>query len=243
MEKEISRIAEIIKSSRHAVFFGGAGVSTDCGIPDFRGSGGLYKKEGLGNEYYLSRACLENDPETFFEFYRRNMIFEGAEPCGAHRVLARFEERGIIKSVITQNIDGLHQEAGSKNVIELHGKSRVSYCVNCKTEYGVSHIMETDGVPVCSRCGGLVRPDVTLYGEALDGFSFKEAAHEIECADVMIVGGTSLTVNPAASLVEYFTGRHFIIANMSETPYDRYAEYVIRRPITDFFEEVEKIIG
>ena len=242
-KNESERIAEILKNSSHAVFFGGAGVSTDCGIPDFRGNGGLYKNGGAGNEYFLSRECLDLEPERFFEFYRENMIFDGVSPCEAHNSLARLEQRGIIKTVITQNIDGLHQAAGSCNVIELHGKSRVCYCMKCRTEYGVSHIAKADGIPTCNRCGGVVRPDVTLYGEALDGMSFREAAYEIESADVLIVGGTSLTVNPAASMVEYFTGEHFIIVNMSETPYDDWAEYVIRRPITEFFEEVEKHIG
>ena len=242
-KNEVEQIAEILKNSRRAVFFGGAGVSTDCGIPDFRGNGGLYKNGGAGNEYYLSRTCLECEPEAFFDFYRENMVFEGVEPGGTHKVLARLEKRGVINAVITQNIDGLHQAAGSSNVIELHGKSRVCYCVKCKTEYGVSHIANSEGVPTCSRCGGVVRPDVTLYGEALDGMSFREAAYEIESADVLIVGGTSLTVNPAASMVEYFTGDHFIIVNKDATPYDDWAEYVIRRPITEFFEEVERHIG
>ena len=243
MEKLIKSIAQIIKDSRHAVFFGGAGVSTDCGIPDFRGNGGLYKNGGAGNEYLLSRECLDTEPERFFEFYRENMIFDGVSPCEAHNSLARLEERGIIKSVITQNIDGLHQAAGSKNVIELHGKSRAAYCMKCKTEHGVERISGAVGVPLCPVCGGVIRPDVTLYGERLDGMAFREAAYEMESADVLIVGGTSLTVNPAASLVEYFTGKHFIIVNKDKTPYDSYAEYVIRRPITEFFEEVEKHIG
>jgi NAD-dependent deacetylase len=230
---DIQKIKEILKKSNHAVFFGGAGVSTDCGIPDFRGNGGLYSTEGDGAEYFLSHECLVCEPEKFFEFFRENMTFDGFSPCDAHFALANLEKRGVIKAVITQNIDSMHQKAGSERVIELHGSAERFYCVGCGREYDSEILHGYGEIPRCHTCGSRVRPDVTLYGESLDGFNFADAEDEIANADVLIVGGTSLTVNPAASLVDYFQGEHLIIINYSETPYDGMAEFVIRDSVSE----------
>lgn len=230
---DIEKIKKILLNSKHAVFFGGAGVSTDSGIPDFRGNGGLYSLADESNEYYLSNECLKNEPEKFFRFFRKNMVFENAKPNGAHLALSALEKRGVIKAVITQNIDGLHQKAGSERVIELHGASNRSYCTKCGKVFDNSIITSNNDVPHCDKCGSLVRPDVTLYGEALDGFNFADARHEILESDVLIVGGSSLVVNPAASLIRVFQGEHLIIINYMSTPYDRIAEYVIRDSISD----------
>lgn len=231
MKKEIESIREILRAAKHVVFFGGAGVSTESGIPDFRGSGGLYTSEGEGNEYYLSRRCLTINPLAFYNFYNKNMVYPEATPNRAHYALAKLEEKGVLKSVITQNIDGLHQAAGSRRVIELHGTVSRSYCIRCG-KVCVPNLLEKDEiVPKCPACGGIVRPDVTLYGEALDGFTFRDAENEIAAADVLIVGGSSLTVYPAASLVGNFEGKHLIIINYSPTDYDRSAEFVIRESV------------
>ena len=231
MSKEIELIREILREAKHVVFFGGAGVSTESGIPDFRGSGGLYTSEGEGNEYYLSRRCLTINPLAFYNFYNKNMVYPGAKPNRAHYALAKLEEKGILKSVITQNIDGLHQSAGSRRVIELHGTVSRSYCMRCGKVCEPNVLGKDEIVPKCPACGGIVRPDVTLYGEALDGFTFRDAENEIAAADVLIVGGSSLTVYPAASLVGNFEGKHLIIINYSPTDYDRSAEFVIRESV------------
>ena len=229
--KEIELIREILREAKHVVFFGGAGVSTESGIPDFRGSGGLYTSEGEGNEYYLSRRCLTINPLAFYNFYNKNMVYPDAKPNRAHYALAKLEEKGILKSVITQNIDGLHQSAGSGRVIELHGTVSRSYCMRCGKVCEPNVLGKDEIVPKCPACGGIVRPDVTLYGEALDGFTFRDAENEIAAADVLIVGGSSLTVYPAASLVGIFEGKHLIIINYSPTDYDRSAEFVIRESV------------
>ena len=231
MSKEIESIREILREAKHVVFFGGAGVSTESGIPDFRGSGGLYTSEGEGNEYYLSRRCLTINPLAFYNFYNKNMVYPDAKPNRAHYALAKLEEKGILKSVITQNIDGLHQSAGSRRVIELHGTVSRSYCMRCGKVCEPNVLGKGEIVPKCPACGGIVRPDVTLYGEALDGFTFRDAENEIAAADVLIVGGSSLTVYPAASLVGNFEGKHLIIINYSPTDYDRSAEFVIRESV------------
>lgn len=231
----------IIRESKNIVFFGGAGVSTDSGIPDFRGNQGVYK-EKLKNEEnpetILSGEYLQQKPKKFYDYYRENMLYPHAKPNGAHRVLAKLEQQGKLHAVITQNIDGLHQAAGSRNVIELHGSVLRNYCSQCRREYALSYIQNAKDVPHCEMCGGLVRPDVVLYGEGLDGYAFRRAEEAILKSDVMIVGGTSLTVYPAASLVGLFQGKHLIIINRSPTPYDRYAEYVIRDSIADVLEKL-----
>ena len=229
---DIEEIKEILRNSSHAVFFGGAGVSTASGIPDFRGAAGLYTVSDEPAEYFLSRECLIEEPERFFQFYREKMLYPDARPNDAHYALARLEAEGVIKAVITQNIDGLHQMAGSRNVLELHGTVARSYCDRCGRTYPLDSISAVSGVPRCT-CGGIVRPDVTLYGESLPAEAFNTAAEHIENADVLIVAGSSLTVFPAASLVADFQGEHLIIINYSPTPYDDYAEYVIRDSLVD----------
>ncbi len=230
---EIECIKEILVSAEHVVFFGGAGVSTDSGIPDFRGNGGVYDSQDEDKEYYLSHGCLCFEPEKFFEFYREHMIYPFAEPNEAHLALAELEAQGVLKAVITQNIDGLHQKAGSKRVIELHGTVHKNYCTKCGKAYDLEYVTEQTGVPQCKACGAIVRPDVTLYGESLDSQAFQDAEEEIANADVLIVAGSSLTVQPAASLVGDFQGEHLIIINYSPTPYDGLAEYVIQGSISE----------
>lgn len=232
---DVEKVKEILLNSDHAVFFGGAGVSTDSGIPDFRGNGGLYDSEDQSNEYYLSRECLMREPDQFFRFFRNNMVFQYAEPNDAHTAIAALEKQGIIKAVITQNVDGLHQKAGSRRVIELHGAANRYYCTGCGKVYGEEVLATQDSIPRCEVCNSLVRPDVTLYGESLDGFIYADAEGEMSRADVLIVGGSSLVVHPAASLIDAFQGEHLVIINYSPTPYDGLAEYVIRDSISDVF--------
>lgn len=231
--QELESIKQLLRQSAYTVFFGGAGVSTDSGIPDFRGNGGLYQAEEEENEYYLSSACLLREPEKFFDFFRRNMCFENAEPNDAHIALANMEKQGLLQAVITQNIDGLHQKAGSERVIELHGTADRFYCTRCGKVFGGQILAEEAGVPHCTACGAVIRPDVTLYGESLDGFNFADAEEEISQADVLIVGGSSLVVNPAASLINAYEGEHLIIINYSPTPYDGLAEFVIRDSLSE----------
>ncbi len=232
----------IVREAQKIVFFGGAGVSTDSGIPDFRGTDGLYTED---NEEYeespeimLSGGYLRKKPKEFYRYYKKNMLYPNAKPNGAHRALAKLEDEGKLTAVITQNIDGLHQAAGSQNVIELHGSVLRNYCTVCGREHSLSFIQNAPDVPLCEVCGAVVRPDVVLYGEGLDGEAFRLAEEAIMEADVMIVGGTSLTVYPAASLVGYFRGKHMIIINKSPTPYDRFADYVIRDSIADVLEKI-----
>ncbi len=237
----LSEIKRIIEEAESIVFFGGAGVSTDSGIPDFRGNGGLYiDTDELDEEpeTILSAAYLYRHPHRFFRYYRNRMLYPHAEPNEAHFALAKLEKEGKLTAVVTQNIDGLHQAAGSVNVIELHGSVHTNFCIRCGKQYGLEHVLESDGIPRCAACGALVRPDVVLYGESLNNEAFSRAAEAIYNADVLIVGGTSLTVHPAASLVDEFVGEHLIIINKTPTPYDEYAEYVIRASISEVMEEL-----
>jgi NAD-dependent deacetylase len=239
--EELRELRQIIRDARRIVFFGGAGVSTDSGIPDFRGNGGLYQTDETFDERpetILSHGYLFSKPQKFYDYYKKYMIYPNAKPNDAHRILAELERAGKLTAVITQNIDGLHQAAGSKNVIELHGSVLRNYCVNCGKAHSLSYVMQADGVPYCESCGGLVRPDVVLYGEGLDEASFLRAEREIARADVMIVGGTSLTVHPAASLVGLYEGEHLVIINKSMTPYDRYADYVINDSLSDVLKQL-----
>lgn len=238
---QLEEIRKILENSKNTVFFGGAGVSTDSGIPDFRGSKGLYMVSTGDQEdepeYLLSHTCLAFQPEKFFRYYRDYMLYPGAKPNFTHFALAQMEREGRLKAVITQNIDGLHQLAGSKNVFELHGTTKRNYCAKCGKNYDADYVTGCRDIPRCS-CGGIVRPDVVLYEEGLSGEVFTGAANAIAGAEVLIVGGTSLTVHPAASLVERFTGRHLILINLSETPYDDMAEYVIREPLSEVFRQL-----
>ena len=235
MLSELDNLKQLIKAANNIVFFGGAGVSTASGIPDFRGNGGLYtepeENEEETPEEMLTADYLYRKSVRFFAYYRTHMVYPHAKPNDAHFALAKLEGQGKLSAVVTQNIDGLHQEAGSQKVIELHGSTKRNYCVRCGKEHRLAHVMEAETVPSCERCGGMVRPDVTMYGESLPVEAFYQAEEAIAVADVLIVGGTSLTVQPAASLIDEFRGEHLIIINQSPTPYDRYAEYVIREPI------------
>lgn len=209
-------LQEIIDDSKRIVFFGGAGVSTESGIPDFRSVDGLYNQQyKYPPEMIISHSFFERNPEEFYRFYRDRMVFPNAKPNAAHIKLAEWEKRGILSAVVTQNIDGLHQLAGSKNVIELHGSVHRNYCTKCGKFYPLSAVTESDGVPRC-ECGGTIKPDVVLYEESLKSEDIENAVSEIASADTLIIGGTSLVVYPAAGLVRYFNGKHLVVINKSE---------------------------
>lgn len=218
MENKIDRLLDYINKSKHIVFFGGAGVSTESGIPDFRSKDGLYNQHDVQfdkykPEYLLSKECLYNNPKVFYEFYRQKMDTRDIEPNITHKVLAKLEEIGKLNAIVTQNIDGLHQKAGSKNVYEIHGTTQRNYCHKCKTEYPSDYLFQTkDVIPKC-ECGGLIRPDITLYGENLPDEAVKNAIDAIKNADMLIVAGTSLQVQPAANFIFEFCGEHLVIIN------------------------------
>ena len=237
MSKETDTLRNWIEESRSIVFFGGAGVSTESGIPDFRSVDGLYnQKYDEPPETIISHSYFLRWPEKFYRFYREKMLYPQAEPNACHIALAKLEKAGKLKAVVTQNIDGLHQKAGSKNVIELHGSVLRNYCMNCGKSYPVSYIMEAEGVPKCP-CGGTVKPDVVLYEESLHDGDMDRALKAIRSADMMIVGGTSLTVYPAAGLVDYYRGDRLVLINKSPTPYDRYADLTIAESIGEVFRK------
>jgi NAD-dependent deacetylase len=231
---KIGKLREIIKNSKYMVFFGGAGVSTESNIPDFRSEKGLYSAREIYNhspEEMLSINFFNNHTETFYRYYREYILHPEAEPNDAHKTLAMLEDEGILKAVITQNIDGLHQKSGSKEVLELHGSVERNYCNSCHKKYDLDYITDSIGVPKCNRCGKLVRPDVVLYGEGLETEVLDKAIHYIENADTLIVGGTSLVVYPAAGLIRYFKGKNLILINKSGTPFDARADLVINESI------------
>lgn len=226
----MSELSDIIRRHQNIVFFGGAGVSTESGIPDFRSSTGLFTTRQGGKyppENLLSHTCFREDPEAFYEFYRSVMIYTAAKPNAAHLALAQLEAAGRLTAVITQNIDGLHQQAGSLNVIELHGSVHRNYCQRCHAAYGLDFIVASIGVPRCPACGGVVRPDIVLYEERLDDDVVAAAIDHIGTAEVLIVGGTSLNVYPAAGLVQYYHGDHLVLINKTATGYDKSANLVI----------------
>jgi len=231
-------LREIIASARNLVFFGGAGVSTESGIPDFRSPDGLYAAQtayGYRPEGILSIDFFEARPDVFFDYYVHNILHLDAQPNAAHRALAQLEDRGVLSAVVTQNIDGLHQLAGSRTVHELHGSVLRNHCRECGTPHDVAEVVASastpDAVPRCRRCGGVVRPDVVLYGEVLDPQVVSAAVDAIRTADVLIVGGTSLVVHPAAGLVNCFRGDRLVLINKEATPHDSAADLVIRAPI------------
>ncbi len=236
MAEPIETLRQWIGESGSIVFFGGAGVSTESGIPDFRSVDGLYnQKYDEPPETIISHSYFLRHPEKFYRFYKEKMLYPQAEPNDCHLALARLEARGKLKAVITQNIDGLHQKAGSKNVIELHGSTLRNYCMECGKSFPVSYITEAAGVPRCDVCGGMVKPDVVLYEESLHDGDMERAIQAIRRADLFIVGGTSLTVYPAAGLVEYYRGKRLVLINKSPTPYDRYADLAIPDSIGKVF--------
>lgn len=240
-------LSEIIKNSKNTVFFGGAGVSTESNIPDFRSERGLYTAKqvyGYSPEELLSHTFFIHQPELFFKYYKENLIYANAKPNAAHIALAKLEQSEFLSAVVTQNIDGLHQAAGSKNVIELHGSNNRQYCMNCGEKYDLSYILSDENcegfIPKCKKCKGMVRPDVVLYEEPLNDDVMRCAIESISAADCLIVGGTSLIVYPAAGLLQYFKGSKLVLINKSETPYDNQADMVIHDSIGKVFSEVIK---
>jgi NAD-dependent deacetylase len=231
----VKKFKQWLSESDNIVFFGGAGVSTESGIPDFRSVDGLYsQKYKYPPETILSHSFFMHNQEEFYEFYRDKMLITDAKPNVTHLELARLEEMGKVKAVVTQNIDGLHQMAGSKNVLELHGSVHRNYCMACGKSYGIDIILNTTGVPRC-ECGGVIRPDVVLYEEGLDEKVLSESVRYISSADMLIVGGTSLSVYPAAGLVRYYKGNKLVLINKSATPYDRYANLLLQCGLGEAF--------
>ncbi|MGM9598908.1 MAG: NAD-dependent protein deacylase [Faecousia sp.] len=234
----LQQLKQWIQESSRAVFFGGAGVSTESGIPDFRSVDGLYhQKFDYPPETIISHSFYERKPEYFFNFYREKMLPLGFMPNITHRVLARLEQEGHLAAVVTQNIDGLHQKAGSKNVFELHGSVLRNYCVKCHKYYPAETVRDAKGVPLCD-CGGIIKPDVVLYEEPLNENVMAGAIHAIRKADLLIVGGTSLTVYPAAGLLQYYRGNRLVLINRDETPYDSYADLVFHDSLGKIFAQL-----
>ena len=226
-------LVKLIKESNNIVFFGGAGVSTESHIPDFRSEDGLYKaktKYGYSPETLISHSFFQRHTDKFYEYYKENLIYLDAKPNDAHYALAKLEEMGKLKAVVTQNIDGLHQKAGSREVLELHGSVLRNYCTRCGKFYGLDAILNSTGVPKCT-CGGTIKPDVVLYEEGLDQETIEKSVKYIANADVLIIGGTSLTVYPAAGLIDYYRGHKLVLINKSVTPMDNRADLVISGPI------------
>lgn len=231
---DVEKLGEILSHSADAVFFGGAGMSTESGIPDFRSATGIYNQklnQTFSPEEMASHRFFVEHPEEFFNFYRERFVYLDAKPNAGHIALAELERREVLSAVVTQNIDGLHQIAGSKVVYELHGSIRRSYCVKCGAKYDIDFVMKNIPVPHCEHCGGIVKPDVVLYGESLDDETVSAAIYAISKADTLIIGGTSLIVYPAAGLIDYFRGRHLILINKTATHADADAELVIRENI------------
>ena len=232
MDDQRQQLQDWISESSSIVFFGGAGVSTESGIPDFRSVDGLYNQQyKYPPETILSHTFFQQNPEEFYRFYHNKMLFPNARPNAAHRKLAELEGAGKLRAVVTQNIDGLHQAAGSVSVYELHGSVHRNYCMKCHAFYDLDFMVRSRGVPRCPVCGGMIKPDVVLYEEALDQETIEGAVLAISRADMLIIGGTSLAVYPAAGLIRYYRGNRLTLINKSPTPYDKEADLVINRPI------------
>lgn len=233
-------LQDIVNESSNIVFFGGAGVSTESGIPDFRSVDGLYnQKYDYPPEEILSHTFFEKHTEYFFNFYRDKLLCLDAEPNAAHLKLAELEKAGKLSAVVTQNIDGLHQKAGSKRVYELHGSTLRNYCTNCSKFFTAEYILNSEGVPHCDECGGIIKPDVVLYEEGLDDGTVNSAVNAISQADCLIVAGTSLAVYPAAGFIRYFSGKHFVLINKAPTPADNMADLVIRGKVGEVLSEIK----
>lgn len=233
-EESILKLREMLRTSENIVFFGGAGVSTESGIPDFRSEQGIYRtvtRYGCPPEQILSHTFFRSHTDIFYDFYRSTMIYPEAKPNKAHKALARLEEEGRLKAVVTQNIDGLHQAAGSRRVYELHGSIHRNYCMKCGKFFPLDHILQTQGIPKCDACGGIIKPDVVLYEESLDERTMIGSISAIQKADVLIIGGTSLNVYPAAGFIQYYRGDKLVLINKSETPYDGRADVLIHDSI------------
>lgn len=241
MDDKIKQLKEIIESSDNIVFFGGAGVSTESGVPDFRSVDGLYNQQyDYPPETILSHTFYKRKTEEFFRFYRNKMLFPNAEPNMAHKALAKLEQMGRLKAVVTQNIDGLHQAAGSKEVYELHGSVHRNYCEKCHKFFEFEDMMKSSGVPRC-ECGGIIKPDVVLYEESLDQTVMQKSVRAIYNADVLIIGGTSLAVYPAAGLIDYYKGNKLVLINKSSTPRDSRADLIIQDAIGEVLGQVVEI--
>lgn len=237
---EITALNKMINESENIVFFGGAGVSTESGVPDFRSKDGLYnQKYDYPPEIMLSHSFYKSHPEEFFKFYKDKMLIDGVLPNAAHLKLAELERKGKLKAVITQNIDGLHQAAGSKCVFELHGSVLRNYCENCGEPYGFEYMKNADGVPRCKKCSAIIKPDVVLYEEGLDDKTLSGAVNAIASADMLIIGGTSLVVYPAAGLVRYFRGKYLVLINRDETSMDTKCDLVIRDKIGEVMSKIK----
>lgn len=239
---KINMLKKMVAESSNIVFFGGAGVSTESNIPDFRSESGLYKTKNnflYPPEVMLSHSFFLKHTEDFFDFYKTKMIYKNVKPNYAHKALAELEKIGKVKAVITQNIDGLHQIAGSKNVLELHGSVHRNYCMKCNKSFDLDYIINSNElIPICDKCGGVVKPDVVLYEEGLDMDTLNRAVYHIKQADMLIVGGTSLVVYPAAGLIEYFNGNNLVLINKASTAYDSSADLIINESIGKVLREV-----
>ena len=234
----IEQFLKWVKESDNIVFFGGAGVSTESGIPDFRSTDGLYHQQyAYPPETILSHSFFMRKPDEFYRFYKNKMLCLDAAPNAAHKKLAELEAKGKLKAVITQNIDGLHQAAGSKEVLELHGSVHRNYCMRCGKFYDAGYMLHAEGIPTC-ECGGMIKPDVVLYEEGLDNAVLSKSIEYIANADVLIIGGTSLVVYPAAGLVDYYRGNKLVVVNMSVTPQDKNADLVVQGPIGQIFSRL-----
>lgn len=236
---QIEKLQEWVRESDNIVFFGGAGVSTESGIPDFRSVDGLYHQQyDYPPETILSHTFYRQKPEEFYRFYRAKMLCLDAKPNAAHTKLAQWEQEGKLKAVVTQNIDGLHQAAGSKVVLELHGSVLRNYCERCGASYDAEYILQSEGVPACT-CGSSIKPDVVLYEEGLDQKTLSDAVHYISGADVLIVGGTSLAVYPAAGLLDYYRGKKLVLVNKTPTPRDSIADLIVQGSIGEIFSQLD----
>lgn len=237
VNEKIKSLKQWIAEADRIVFFGGAGVSTESHIPYFRSTDGLYNQEyAYPPEQILSHTFYRKNPEEFYRFYRNKMIYKDAQPNDAHLTLARLEQAGKLAAIVTQNIDGLHQMAGSQKVLELHGSVHRNYCENCGRFYGLDAVMNTTGIPRC-ECGGIIKPDVVLYEEGLEEAVIREAIRQISRADLLIVGGTSLTVYPAAGMLDYFNGKHLVLINRDATPKDAMADLCIQEKIGEVLKQ------
>lgn len=240
LKEKIAAFQQMLDESHYIVFFGGAGVSTESGIPDFRSVDGLYHQQyDYPPETILSHTFYRRNPEEFYRFYKNKMLFLDAKPNMAHKKLAQWEAEGKLKAVITQNIDGLHQAAGSKNVLELHGSVLRNYCEDCGAFYDVDYIKKAEGVPHCEKCGGMIKPDVVLYEEGLNEDTVQKAIRAISNADLLIIGGTSLVVYPAAGLINYFRGKHLVLVNKSATDRGSEADLLLSASIGEVFGQLK----
>lgn len=236
----MNALRDVLLASDNIVFFGGAGVSTESGIPDFRGEQGIYRTKsryGYSPEEIISHTFFMREPEIFYDFYKSTMINQEAKPNKAHLALAKLEESGKLKAVVTQNIDGLHQMAGSKVVYELHGTVHKNHCMGCGKFYGLPTVVGAKDIPRCDVCRGMIKPDVVLYEEGLDSRTMENSVRVIAQAEILIIGGTSLNVYPAAGFLQYYKGNQLILINQSETPYDGRADLLIREPIGEVLGE------